>query len=106
MSRQLRDPFDQFGPNRPLGACLSLEYSSRDRHRTVVMPTLIVLLIAALVVFYLVSRPVAIQPTLRAVPIVEAEIIRAIPVDVAEQSEGILGTGASRPTSIATSEGR
>lgn len=95
MSRQLRDPFDNFGPNRPLGACLSLEYSSRDRHRTLVMPTLIVLLMAALVVFYLVSRPVATQPTLRAVPITEAG-----------QTESPQATEASMPTSVATSEGR
>lgn len=96
MSRQLRDPFGNFGPNRPLGACLSLEYSSRDRHRTVVMPTLIVLLMAALVVFYLISRPGPIQqPTLRAVPITEAE-----------QSEATQTTEANNPTSIATSASR
>lgn len=95
MSRQLRDPFDHFGPNRPLGACLSLEYSSRDRHRTVVMPTLIVLLLAGLVVFYMVSRPVPTQPTLRAVPITEVE-----------QTESPQVTEAKKPTSIATSEGR
>lgn len=85
---------------------MSLEYSSRHRHRTVVMPTLIVMLMAALAVFYLVSRPVAIQPTLRAVPIVEADLIRAIPVDEAEQTEVRQATKVSRPTSIATSESR
>ena len=73
---------------------MSLEYSSRDRHRTVVMPILIVLVMAALGVFYLIAQPVATQPALRAIPIAEAE-----------QTKGAETTKALDPTKVATSEG-
>jgi hypothetical protein len=70
------------------------------------MPTLIILLMAALVVFYLASRPAATQPTLRAVPIAEMDMIRAIPIGETEQTPGDQATEPGRPTSIATSENR